>query len=80
MSNERIIPNPSSELLRRAVVGGAGLGLPPGLSAPPGMGMVLLYVPLEALTSRSIPEVQRDLGLPWSDETGQAVWFDELGT
>jgi hypothetical protein len=78
MPTPRIIPNPSSVLLSNAVVGGAGLGLPPGIEAPPGMAMVLLYVPASELTKRSMPEVQADLGLPWSDEDGKPVWLDEL--
>lgn len=78
MHKDRIIPNPSSALLSKAVVGGAGLGLPPDIAAPPGMAMVLLYVPVGELTKRSMPEVQEDLGLPWSDEAGKPVWFDEL--
>lgn len=78
MPKNRTIPNPDSALLRRAVVGGAGLGLPPDLEAPPGMAMVLLYVPVEELTSRSMPDIQTDLGLPWAAEDGAGVWFDEL--
>lgn len=78
MPKTRLIPNPSSCLLRKAIVGGAGLGLPPGIEAPPGMGMVLLYVPLEELTKRAPPDLQTDLGLPWASDDGKGVWFDEL--
>jgi hypothetical protein len=78
--NFRAIPNPSSALLSKAVVGGVGLELPPEISAPPGMAMVLLFVPMEEVTTRSMPELQEDLGLPWSDQNGNPVWFDELAS
>lgn len=80
MPKTRTIPNPDSVLLRRAIIGGAGLGLPPGLEAPPGMAMVLLYVPLRDLAGRSMPELQADLGLPWVADDGTGVWLDELAT
>lgn len=79
MAKARGIPNPNSVLLSKAVVGGAGLDLPSDLKPPTGMGMVLLYVPLNELTSRDMPELQADLGLPWSDQDGKPVWIDELG-
>ncbi len=78
MPKLRTVPNPNSELLRHAVVGGAGLGLPPDVEAPAGMAIVLLYVPLDEVTKRSAPELQADLGLPWADQDGKPVWFDEL--
>lgn len=42
------------------------------------MAMVLLYVPLEEITSRSLPQIQADLGLPWASDDGTGVWLDEL--
>lgn len=79
MAKTRVIPNPNSVLLSKAVVGGAGLSFPADMEPPKGMGMVLLFVPLRELTSRDMPELQADLGLPWSDQDGQPVWIDELG-
>lgn len=55
-------PALASDLVRQAIVGGAGMSLPPALDPPPGMAVVLLYVPLRELTKRSIPEIQSDLG------------------
>lgn len=78
MPKTREIPNPNSALLSQAIVGGAGLRLPPGLEPPPGMAMVLLYVPAKELTTRSMPEIQADLGLPWAADDGTGVWLDEL--
>lgn len=75
----RSIPNTNSILLRHAIIGGAGLGLPPGeLKAPQGMAMVVLLVPLKQITGMSPPEIQQDLGLPWSGSQGEPLWFDEL--
>lgn len=71
-------PNPESRLLRQAVVGGAGLGRPPEFHAPTGKAAVFLYVPIDAVLGRTLPELQQDLGLPWSDERGNPVWLDEL--
>ncbi|GIL13728.1 MAG: hypothetical protein BroJett038_24480 [Chloroflexota bacterium] len=78
MTKSRTIPNPSSVLLKNAVVGGAGLGMPPDATPPAGMGVVLLYVPLSDLTTMAAPDIQADLGLPWAVEGGGAAWFDEL--
>ncbi|MFC5514123.1 hypothetical protein ACFPOU_23760 [Massilia jejuensis] len=74
----RVIPNPKSELLSKALVGGAGLGLPPALEVPVGMAAVLLFVPMETMIGKSMPEIQQDLGLPWHAGNGDGVWFDEL--
>lgn len=38
---------------------------------PPGMGVVLLYVPLHALSGKSALEVQADMGIPWSKPNGE---------
>lgn len=70
-------PNPTSTLLPNAVVGGCGMGVPPDSDPPPGMGVVLLYVPLGLVVGKSPPEIQRDLGLPWSVEGGGSYWFDD---
>ena len=78
MATSRTTPNPNSVLLRNAVVGGAGLGLPPNSAPPPGMGVLLLYVPLAQLTTMTPPDIQNDVGLPWAVETGGSAWFDEL--
>lgn len=76
---DRTIPNPDSKLLRHAIIGGAGLCLPPGeLTAPQGMAMVILLVPLKQLTGMSPPDIQQDLGLPWSGSQGEPRWFDGL--
>lgn len=78
MSKSRNTPNPRSKLLKSAVVGGAGLGLPPDSVPPSGMGVLLLYIPLEQLTNMTLPNIQADLGLPWAVEGGGTAWFDEL--
>lgn len=68
--------NVKSEMLARAVVGGAGMSLPPGAGTPPpGMGAVLLYVPLEAMEDKSPIEMQADMGLPWAGPDGEPFWF-----
>lgn len=69
-------PNHESRLLRQAVVGGAGLGRPPEFQVPAGKAAVFLHVPIEIMLGYSLPELQQDLGLPWSDEHGNPVWFD----
>ena len=69
---------PNSTLLSTAVVGGAGMALPPGAGTPPtGMGTVLLYVPLATIAGLSPLAIQEDLGLPWSGPEGQPVWFQQ---
>lgn len=71
-------PNPASRLWGQAVVGGAGLGRPPEFHVPAGKAAVFLYVPIDAVLGRTLPELQLDLGLPWSDEHGNPVWLDKL--
>jgi hypothetical protein len=78
MPKTRTIPNPDSALLRNAVIGGAGLGVPPDSEPPAGMGCVLLYVPLQQLVAMAPPDIQSDLGLPWAVDGGGSAWFDEL--
>jgi hypothetical protein len=73
----RKTPNPESKLLANAIVGGAGLGMP-GVTPPPGMAAVLLYVPIGEMLNKNIFEMQADLGLPWHAEGGDPVWFDEV--
>ncbi|WP_199918420.1 hypothetical protein [Pseudomonas veronii] len=70
-------PNPTSKMLAKAVVAGAGIGMP-GVTPPPGMGAVLLYVPLGDILGKSPIDIQADLGMPWHVEDGPGVWFDEL--
>lgn len=78
MKKEREIPNSQSKLLSKAVIGGAGLSIPPDLQVPEGMAMVLLLVPIAEMVGKSMPELQADMGLPWHLEDGDGVWFDEL--
>lgn len=77
MNPKREIPNPQSTLLSKAIIGGAGVGLPPDLDIPNGMAAVLLLVPIEELVSKSLPEIQEDIGLPWHAGDGPGVWFGE---
>lgn len=70
----RPIPNPQSKLLAKAVVGGVGLA-PDAIEPPPNMACILLYVPLDDLMGRTAPEIQDDLGLPWSANDGEPYWF-----
>lgn len=77
---ERTIPNPKSTLLAQAVVGGAGLFVPGEQLVPPeGKAAVLLYVPIDQMAGKSLPELQADLGLPWSMTDGAPYWFDQQG-
>lgn len=72
----RKVPNPESKLLARALVGGAGILVPQGaIEPPPGMGAIILYVPLEDVCKDPL-EIQADLGIPWSMD-GQPYWFDQ---
>lgn len=71
--------NIDSQILSSAVVGGAGLALPPGAgNPPPGFGAVLLYVPLSILHGKSPVEMQADLGLPWAGPNGEPQWFPQV--
>lgn len=71
------IPNPDSQLLANAVIGGAGLGLPPVADAPEGMATVVLYVPVTEIVGKTMPEIQADLGLPWHIAGGGQYWFNK---
>lgn len=75
---DRKIPNPNSKLLKQAIIGGAGMGVPPDSAPPPGMAVVLLYVPTATLTGMTPPDIQTDMGLPWAINGGGQAWFDEL--
>lgn len=70
--------NPSSEMLSKAVVGGAGLSVPP-ITPPCGMGVVVLFVPLASMQNKSPIEMQADMGLPWSwsGPNGDPYWFPQ---
>lgn len=74
----RNIPNPHSQMLACAIVGGAGLTLPPKVDVPEGMAAVVLFVPMEHVIGKSPIEIQEDLGLPWYCNGGSPAWFDEL--
>lgn len=74
----RVIPNPNSRLLVDAAVGCAGLGLPPAVDVPPGMAVVLMFVPACHVLGKSPLDIQGDLGLPWRGPNGSPFWFDEL--
>lgn len=75
----RVVPNPHSKLLQHAVVGGAGLGVPPQMQIPPGCAAIVLFVPANLLTSMNPFEIQSDLSMPWSDGTaGPGVWFEDF--
>lgn len=69
------IPNPDSQLLANAVIGGAGLGLPPVADAPEGMATVVLYVLVTEIVGKTMPDIQADLGLPWHIAGGGQYWF-----
>ena len=74
--NEKQIPNPKSNILANAVVGGAGIGLPPGFELPDNMAAVILLVPIDEIAGKSPAEIQNDLGLPWATVDGEAHWFE----
>lgn len=74
--NEKQIPNPKSSILAKAVVGGAGIGLPPGFELPDNMAAVILLVPIDKIVGKSPAEIQTDLGLPWAMEDGEPFWFE----
>jgi hypothetical protein len=71
----KVIPNPNSEILKNAQVGGAGIGFPPSLEMPEGMAAVLLYVPIQQIIGKSPGDIQNDLGLPWHFG-GEPFWFE----
>ena len=75
----RIIPNPKSNMLSNAVVGGVGLSLPPDATTPDGMAAIVLYVPIDQILGKNPMELQLDLGIPWYTEGGPPSWFDEMG-
>lgn len=77
-TTQRITPNPQSTLLKKAVIAGAGLGVPPGSDPPAGMGVLVLYVPLTHLTTMAPRSIQADMGLPWAVDGGGSAWFDEV--
>lgn len=78
MPTQRTTPNPASTLLKSAVIAGAGMEVPPDSAPPAGMGVLILYVPLEQLAAMTLPDIQADVGLPWAVEGGGSAWFDEL--
>lgn len=81
MSLPRVSPNPGSKILSRAIIAGAGISLPgPEVvgEIPPGMAAILLFVPIEEITTRNPLEIQADIGLPWSMRDNDPVWLDEL--
>lgn len=78
----REIPNPHSILLSNAVVGAAGVALPPDIEPPISMAPILLFVPIDEMRGKSMSQIQEDLGLPWAGDDGNGalshVWFDKL--
>ena len=70
-------PNPASNILANALVAGFGLEVA-GHNAPEGMGVVVLYVPLEKVESQMPLAIQEDLGLPWYSSGCPPIWFDEV--
>ena len=76
----QVIPNPKSKLLAQSIVGGAGLTLPPQVTPPSGMALILLYVPLNEIAGKNPAQIQADLGIPWSLNHGQPYWFEENKT
>ena len=73
---EKQIPNPESNILAKAVVGGAGIGLPPYYEIPDGMAAVILLVPMNEIVGKNPIEIQADLGIPWSMD-GEPYWFEK---
>lgn len=70
-------PNPQSAILANAIVGGAGIGLPPERTAPKNMGCILLYAPIGHIVGKSVMDLQKDIGLPWCmGDEGAGYWFD----
>jgi len=70
--------NPDSAILSQAVVAGAGMFLPPNvLTPPPGMGAVVLFIPLACMQDKSPIEMQADMGLPWCGPNGAPYWFPQ---
>ncbi len=57
MGKERQIPNPQSDLLAHATVGEAGTTLS-DKDLPYGMAAILLYMPLEKMTGKSVDELR----------------------
>lgn len=74
MSVKKNIPNPSSTLLNKAIVSGYGLCN----EAPEGFAQITLIVPESLIVGQSPLEIQSDLGLPWSDEEGNGLWFEDV--
>lgn len=75
---DRQIPNPTSKILASAHIGGAGAAPPPGAMPPPGYSAVLLWVPAEHISGKTMLDIQADIGLPWSTTTGEGCWLDEV--
>lgn len=72
---------PYAAILSEAVIGGAGLVLPPDAGMPPpGMGVVLLYVPLKVIGNKNPVEIQADMGMPWAGPNGEPCWLPENST
>ncbi|MDO8728374.1 MAG: hypothetical protein Q7K26_00615 [bacterium] len=44
---------------------------------PEGMAAVLLFVPINCMIGKTIPEIQADIGLPWFADSDEPFWFDE---
>lgn len=69
--------NPESALFKSAVIGGAGIAIPPAHVPPKGMSVVVLYVPENSIRHMTPQTIQKDLGLPWSGPNGEPVWLEQ---
>lgn len=74
--SQRQTPNPGSKLLQHAIIGGGGIRMPAETEAPDGMAVILLYVPIELMAGKTLPQIQSDIGLPWANQDGEPVWMD----
>lgn len=63
----------------KAVIAGAGLGIPPSevFRPEPGAEVVVLFVPSAVFRGKDAFEIQADIGLPWFCEGGDPVWFED---
>lgn len=77
MPNSKIIPNPHSQILSKACVGGVGLCIPKPETPPDGFAAVVLYIPIESINGKTAVDIQKDLGLPWYCDGNDPVWLED---